>query len=175
MMMQILDAAGMDMLTDKKREPDNNNPKGYYEFEPVKRLMVDKSWLPEASGKTVKIIAQLLPFLPASYNYKIIFMRRNMVEVLKSQQIMLGKEKEAEANIFPVKLNDAFEKQLRKVEDWIEAQANVEILNVNYADVVENPEDEFEAILGFLNVKGNVDKMKNMVSKKLYRNKIEKK
>ena len=76
MMMQILDAAGMDMLTDKKRKPDNNNPQGYYEFEPVKRLMIDKSWLPEASGKTVKIIAQLLPFLPVSYNYKIIFMRK---------------------------------------------------------------------------------------------------
>ncbi len=175
MMMQILDAAGMDMLTDKKREPDNNNPKGYYEFEPVKRLMVDKSWLPEAAGKTVKIIAQLLPFLPSTYNYKIIFMRRNMVEVLRSQQIMLGKEDEAKAEIFPVTLNEAFEKQLKKVEDWIETQANVEILNVNYADVIENPEEEFESILGFLNINGDLEKMKNMVSKKLYRNKVEKK
>jgi predicted AlkP superfamily phosphohydrolase/phosphomutase/tetratricopeptide (TPR) repeat protein len=172
MMMQILDAAGMDMLTDKKRKPDNNNPQGYYEFEPVKRLMIDKSWLPEASGKTVKIIAQLLPFLPVSYNYKIIFMRRNMSEILISQQIMLGKKADTEAKIFPIKLNEAFEKQLKKVEDWLDAQANIEILNVNYSDVVENPDEEFDAILGFLNVEGDMGKMKKMVSKKLYRNKV---
>jgi predicted AlkP superfamily phosphohydrolase/phosphomutase/tetratricopeptide (TPR) repeat protein len=172
MMMQILDAAGVPVLTDKKREPDNNNPQGYYEFEPVKKMMVDRSWLPQAEGKVVKIIAQLLPFLPTNYNYKIIFMRRNMVEVLRSQQIMLGKEKEAEAKIFPVGLNDAFEKQLKKVEDWIDSQPNVDILDVNYADVVANPDEEFDAILGFLDFKGKIEEMKKVVNKSLYRNKV---
>ena len=93
MMMQILDAAGMDILTDQNRKADENNPKGYYEYDPVKKLMVDKSWLPNAKGKVVKVIAQLLPYLPSNYDYKVIFMRREMGEVLKSQQIMLGKEK----------------------------------------------------------------------------------
>lgn len=175
MMMQILEAGGADILTDNKREADNNNPNGYYEFEPAKRLVVDKDWLSVASGKTVKVSAEFLPFLPANYDYKIIFMRRNILEVLKSQQIALGKEKDAENNVFPVTLNDAFEKQLRKVEDWIAAQANVEVLDVNYLDVITSPEEEFEAILGFLNTTANVDKMKAMVNKELYRNKVEKK
>jgi len=51
MMMQMLDKGGYEVLTDKLREPDNNNPKGYYEYEPVKKMMVDKSWLPEATGE----------------------------------------------------------------------------------------------------------------------------
>lgn len=177
MMMQILDAAGVDVLTDKERQPDINNPKGYYEYKPVKKLMVDKSWLPLAVGKGVKIIAQLLPFLPANYNYKVIFMRRNMLEVLSSQHIMLDKgekqvkRKEENDKIYSSTLFDTFQKQLKKVDDWIDAQANVDVLNVNYSDVIANPEEEFNALLSFLNHKGDVNKMKNVVDKSLYRNK----
>lgn len=172
MMMQILDAAGVPILTDKERTPDNNNPKGYYEFEPVKKLMVDKSWLPQAKGKCVKIIAQLLPFLPANYNYKIIFMRRNMDEVLKSQQIMLGKETDVKSKSFPMGLNTAFEKQLKKVENWVDSQPHVEMLNIDYSKVVEEPTEELESILNFLNFEnGNLKKMKSMIDKSLYRNK----
>lgn len=174
MMMQILDAAGFPVLTDKVREPDNNNPKGYYEFEPVKKLMVDKSWLPEAKGKSVKIIAQLLPFLPANYNYKIIFMRRDMDEVLQSQQIMLGKETDVKSKAFPMGLSSAFKKQLGKVEDWVDSQPHVDILDVNYTDVVNNPKEELESILHFINFDGNIEEMEKVVDKSLYRNQIEK-
>lgn len=178
MMMQILDAAGVPVLTDGVREADVNNPKGYYEFQPVKKLMVDKSWLPQAKGKAVKIIAQLLPFLPANYDYKVIFMRRNMLEVLASQHIMLGKKedqvkrKEKNDKVFSATLFDTFQKQVQKVDDWVDAQANVDILNVNYSDIIENPEEEFNALLAFLGVEGDVEAMKAMVDTKLYRNKV---
>ena len=171
MMMQILDKGGYDVLTDKVREADNNNPKGYYEFEPVKKLMMDKSWLPEAEGKVVKIIAQLLPFLPPNYDYKIIFMRRDMNEVLKSQQIMLGKEKDVKSKVFPMGLNDAFQKQLIKVENWIDSQPNVEMLSVDYSNVIDNAEDEIDNVISFLSSPGDRNKMMKVVDKKLYRNK----
>lgn len=176
MMMQILDAAGMPLLTDGKREADISNPKGYYEFEKVKKLMVDKSWLPEAKGKGVKIIAQLLPFLPANYDYKVIFMKRNMLEVLASQNIMLGKDKDPEGKekVFSVRLHDTFQKQLQKIDAWVESQSNVDILEVNYSDVLEQPDQEFESILAFLGIDGDVEKMKKVVDKSLYRNKIGK-
>ena len=170
MMMQILDAAELDVLTDKKREPDNNNPKGYYEYEPVKKLMVDKSWLPNAEGKVVKVIAQLLPYLPANYNYKIIFMRRDMAEVLTSQQVMLGKEKDISKKAFPTGLNDAFTKQLNNVENWIESQPNIDILNVNYKNVIDNSKEELESIASFLGFEFDEKKTKNVIDKKLYRN-----
>ncbi|MCB9195864.1 MAG: alkaline phosphatase family protein [Flavobacteriales bacterium] len=174
MMMQILDAAGVPLLTDGKREADISNPKGYYEFEKVKKLMVDKSWLSEAKGKGVKIIAQLLPFLPANYNYKIIFMKRNMLEVLASQNVMLGKDKnpEGKEKVFSARLHDTFQAQLSKIDLWIESQANVEILEVNYSDIIENPEEEFNAILSFLDVQADIKRMRDVVDKKLYRNKI---
>jgi len=170
MMMQILEAGGLNILTDKKREADNNNPKGYYEFEKVKKLMIDKSWLPEAKGKVVKIIAQLLPFLPDNFNYKIIFMQRDMTEVLKSQQIMLGKEKDVKSRTFPTGLNDAFTKQLDRVSSWIESKSNIDIININYSDMIDSPESEIESLASFLDKDFDLQKIKSVVDKKLYRN-----
>jgi hypothetical protein len=133
--------------------------------------MMDKSWLPKAEGKAVKIIAQLLPFLPSNYDYKIIFMRRDMSEVLKSQQIMLGKEKDVKSKAFPMGLNDAFQKQLIKVENWIDSQPNVEMLSVDYGNVIGNPEDEIDNVISFLSSPGDRGEMIKVVDKKLYRNK----
>ena len=170
MMMQILDAAGLDILTDKNRKPDKNNPKGYYEYDPVKKLMVDKSWLPNAKGKVVKVIAQLLPYLPANYDYKIVFMNREMSEVLRSQQIMLGKDKDVSKKAFPTGLNDAFQKQLNRVESWIESQPNIDVLNVNYKDVIDQPIEEIESISTFLDIDIDIAKVNKVIDKKLYRN-----
>ena len=89
MMMKMLDAGGMEILSDEVRKADEDNPKGYYEFEKVKELEKDASWMGQAAGKAVKIISALLMHLPEEYSYRIIFMRRKMEEILKSQEQML--------------------------------------------------------------------------------------
>src|SRR5512134_1182473 len=87
MMMKMLEAGGLEILTDNLREADANNPKGYYEFERVKQMKDgDLAWLPDAVGKVVKIVTGLITFLPSGYNYKIIFMRRDLNEILSSQK-----------------------------------------------------------------------------------------
>ena len=89
MLMKMLEAGGLKPLTDRVRAADEDNPKGYYEFERVKRLEKDKEWLPEARGRAVKIISMLLKHLPPGFSYKILFMLRSMDEVLASQTQML--------------------------------------------------------------------------------------
>jgi hypothetical protein len=132
--------------------------------------MVDKSWLPNAKGKVVKVIAQLLPYLPSNYDYKIIFMRREMSEVLKSQQVMLGKEKDLNKKAFPTGLHDAFQKQLNRVEGWIESQPNIDVLNVNYKEVIDQPIEEIESISAFLGLEINDSEVVKVIDKSLYRN-----
>jgi hypothetical protein len=85
LMMQMLDAGGIPIFTDNKRSADESNPKGYYEHEKVKTIRKDKKWLSDASGKAVKIISHLLYHLPGKYNYKIIFMLRELSEVVQEQ------------------------------------------------------------------------------------------
>lgn len=167
MMMQMLSAGGLEILTDNLRENDENNPKGYWEFEAVKKLNKDNSWLIEAEGKTVKIIAQLLQFLPDTFNYKIIFMQRDLIEILQSQQKMLKKD----PGVFPMGLAEIFKKQLSKTESWLNGQPNMEVLYVNYKDIIEQPEELSENISSFLESDLDILKMSEVIDKNLYRNK----
>lgn len=167
MMMQMLHKGGLEVLVDEKRIADDSNPKGYYEFEPVKALMRDKSWLPQAENKTVKIIAQLLNQLPADFNYKVIFMERPMAEVLKSQQVMLKQN----TSVYPTAIAQAFEKTLNLVKDWDKNNPHVEIMYVNYHDVINDTLQQAENINAFLKMSLNVSEMIAAVHPELHRNK----
>lgn len=168
MMMQMLEAGGLEIFTDNLRKPDDNNPKGYLEHEAVKSIARDSSWINQADGKAVKIIAQLLNFLPSGYSYKIIFMQRDMDEIIRSQQKMLGKN----PNTFPMEIANAFSKTLEKIKFWSEKALNVEILNVEFKDVIANPDETAEKVSTFLNIHLDLDNMSTAVAPELYRNKV---
>src|SRR2546428_1479705 len=92
MMMRMLDAGGLPVLVDNIRKADDDNPYGYYEFEPVKRLSSDSSWLREARGKAFKMVYALLYELPKDYDYRVIVMQRKMDEIIASQRAMLCRQ-----------------------------------------------------------------------------------
>jgi predicted AlkP superfamily phosphohydrolase/phosphomutase/thioredoxin-like negative regulator of GroEL len=170
MMMQMLRAGGLSILTDNLREQDDNNPKGYLEYEKVKKLASDNSWMEEAQGKVVKVIAQLLQYLPASYQYKVIFMEREMEEVIRSQQIMLGKKAEVEKKIYPAALAETFGKQLEKTRSWLKSHPQFDVMYVPYTDVISRPEEVSEDLAVFLETDLEISKMVEAVDKNLYRN-----
>src|SRR5713101_3371282 len=89
LMMQMLENGGVEIVTDNIRAADTDNPRGYYEFEKVKKIKQDASWLPATRGKAFKMVSQLLYDLPTSEQYRIIFMERDLEEVLLSQEKML--------------------------------------------------------------------------------------
>lgn len=78
LMMKMLEAGGIEPVTDNIRGADLDNPKGYYEFEKVKVVAEDSSWLPATRGKAFKMVSILLRNLPANHRFKLIFMRRKM-------------------------------------------------------------------------------------------------
>src|SRR5579872_1312474 len=89
MMLRMLAAGGLPILTDGVRTPDEDNPHGYLEWEGVKSLARDASWVASARGKGVKVIYYWLRDLPRDCRYRVIFMRRDLDEVLASQAAML--------------------------------------------------------------------------------------
>jgi tetratricopeptide (TPR) repeat protein len=165
MMMQMLHAGGLPVMTDEKRLPDQNNPLGYYEYEPVKRLANETQWLANAKGKVVKVISQLLYFLPASYKYKIVYMKRDLDEVMKSQQKMLGKEGEISMAIY-----ESYKKEYEKMKKWAEKRPNVSMLEINYGNVIANASDECSKINDFFDGALDLDEMTAKVSSELYHN-----
>jgi hypothetical protein len=169
MMMKMLEAGGIPVLVDNIRTADEDNPKGYYEFERVKQIESDKAWLPEAKGKVVKMISELLKHLPPDYKYKIVFMRRKIEETLASQRQMLIRRGEPTDKVSDDKLTELFRKHLARLAAWIETQPNIEILYVNYSEVMGNPVEGARQINEFLGGGMNVDAMAGVVDPSLYR------
>jgi hypothetical protein len=89
MMMRMLDAGGIPALTDHIRAADASNPNGYYEYEPIKKTKEDPSWLPAAIGMAVKMVHVLLLDLPLTCAYRVVFMQRDIEEIIESQNRML--------------------------------------------------------------------------------------
>ena len=170
MMMQAIEAGGIPALTDNIRKKDEDNPKGYYEFELAKKTKDDPSWVPGARGKVVKMVYVLLYDLPGEYEYRVIFMRRNINEVLASQKIMLQRSGEKGANISDEKLAELFKAQLEKFDHWIAERENLSILSVDYKDMITSPKEQCERINNFLGGDLDIDASVAAVDPSLYRN-----
>ncbi|MBW8051165.1 MAG: tetratricopeptide repeat protein [Cytophagales bacterium] len=169
LMMQMLESGGMEIYTDGFRKADENNPRGFYEHENVKTLMRNNTWLKETDNKAVKIISHLLHNLPPNYNYKIIFMERDITEVISSQVEMLERQGKANTKNYPLKLELAFKKNLTKVKEWAKIQPNVEMICVKYTDIITDPVKQAEKVGEFLNNSLNIFKMAAVVDTSLYR------
>ena len=139
MMMQLLAAAGIQPYTDHARAADPDNPRGYLEHENATRLRQDASWIPEARGKAVKIVPQLLPHLPAAEEYRIVFMHRNLDEVVSSQRAMLARLDRPGAKLDDRVLARTYTRQLVQVRSWFERHPEIQVLPVNYADALRDP------------------------------------
>lgn len=168
-MMRMLEAGGMPILTDNERRPDDNNPHGYYEYEPVKRLKENHSWLDQAEGKAVKVVSMLLYDLPADRDYKIIFMRRNIDEILSSQEEMLKQMGSASSPAFNEEVKLSFERHLEKLFSWAARMANVKIWPCDYNRLIDSPDEMTANILRFLQLNLTIPAMVRAVDKNLYR------
>jgi len=169
MMMKMLEAGGMTVLADHVRTADEDNPEGYYEFERVKKIEHDQEWLDDARGKVVKMISALLKHLPSTHPYKIVFMRRKIDEVLASQRQMLirrGKPTDATSD---AKMATFFASHLRRVEEWLAAQPNVDVLYVSYNDLMQAPAAHCTAVAHFLGLPLDPARMAQVASGSLYR------
>jgi hypothetical protein len=171
MMMKMLAAGGIEPLTDNLRIADEDNPKGYFEFERVKQIESDKAWLDDAQGRVVKLISALLRHLPAAYNYKVVFMRRAMPEILGSQRQMLIRRGEPADSVPDDKMAAMFEKHVAQVESWLASQPNIETIYVSYNDVMKDPRPHAVRINDFLGGSLNVDAMTKVADRTLYRQK----
>ena len=169
MMMKMLEAGGIPVLTDNERVADEDNPKGYYEFERVKQLEHDTAWLPEARGKVVKIISALLQHLPAGYEYRVVFMRRKLEEVLASQRQMLIRRGEKTDAVPDETMATYFTNHLQKVDAWAAAQPNVQLLDVSYNEMLVEPAPLVTRVDAFLGGGLDVAAMTAVVSGDLYR------
>lgn len=172
MAMKMLQAGGLEVMTDGLRQADASNPKGYFELEAVKQLDKngDTAWLKGARGKAVKIISFLLTWLPEEHDYRVVFMQRDLHEVLASQNTMLienaerpGTPEEDE------QMRQHYEAHLSKVHRFLASRRCFSVLRVDYRTVLERPRDEAQRIDEFLGGGLDVERMAEVSDPTLYR------
>jgi len=169
MMMSMLQAGGVPALTDNQREADEDNLRGYLEYEQVKQLDRDASWLAEAEGKSVKIISMLLRHLPHDHEYKVIFMHRDIMEVLASQRKMMERRGEAPDSVPDETMAALYERHIAEVREWLKRQPNVETLHVDYNETIRDPSPTVNRVNEFLGGGLDDEAMARVVSPELYR------
>ena len=162
LMMQILQAAGVPPFTDNKRQADDSNPKGYYEHEKIAALLSspDKSWIKNARGTAIKVIAPLLAGLPRTLKipdsepeplrYRLLFMERDMEEILQSQSAMLqrlGKSHVGGAQA--ANIGKAYRQQERYAKSWC-ANRGIHAMSVSYGGLINCPDENLRHIVAFL-------------------------
>jgi len=170
MMMKMLAEGGLPIVTDQSRTADEDNPNGYFELEVVKEMSAGNiAWLADAGGKAVKVISGLLEHLPQEYSYKVIFMEREIKEILASQRKMLGHRNE-ELKSNDVEIEQQFQRHLSALKPWLARRPNMEVLYVSYNALVANPEPLCRRLIEFTNMSLDLGRMLSVPKKDLYRN-----
>lgn len=171
MMMKVLEAGGLPVLIDGLRAADKDNPEGYYELERVKELdKGDTAWVADAQGKGVKVISALLEYLPKDYQYRVIFMHRNIDEVLRSQRKMLAHRGEDVDAVNDAEMAELFAKHVAKVKAWLRQQPNFSVLDIDYNAMMQEPSTYIRSINQFIDNTLDEQAMAKMINPTLYRN-----
>ena len=172
MMMKMLESGGLSIMTDGERKADVDNPNGYYEVERVKHLEkeTDKSWVREARGKVLKVISFLLKDLPDDNAYQVLFLRRDLDEVIASQDKMIARLGTQNASADAEAMKEAYRNDIVRARLHCKARANFRYLEVHYKNTIDDPTATAHAVNEFLGGKLDEAKMRQAVQGELYRN-----
>ena len=119
------------------------------------------------------MISALLKHLPTGYQYKIIYVRRNMSEILASQRKMLIRRGEDPDKMDDQQMAALFAKHVAQVEQWLKEQPNMSVLYVHYSDILSDPQPHITRINEFLGGQLDAAQMAMVVDPNLYRNRQE--
>jgi predicted AlkP superfamily phosphohydrolase/phosphomutase/tetratricopeptide (TPR) repeat protein len=141
MLMQMLDAGGAPILTDKIREADEDNPKGYFEFEAAKKLMRDQSWLAEAKGKALKVVAPLVCSLPEGSRYRVLLMERDFDEILASQAKMIARRGESLEDSLErrERLRREYGRLMTQTKTLLRSRPDVDLMVLRHHEILKDP------------------------------------
>lgn len=175
MLMRMLVAAGIPVLSDGQRQPDEDNPHGYFELEAVKSTRKDDSWLSQAGGKAVKLVHLLLMDLPPGYRYRVLLTQRDLDEVVASQAKMLARSGKSGGAIAPAALKQVYTAQMSQVEQWLNTRSDIQWMKVPYRQVLADPAAMCRQVAEFIGRPDAAAAMASAVDPSLYRNRADQK
>ncbi len=167
---QMLAAGGFDVWTDGVRAADPDNPRGYFELEAARRLQADADWVARARGRAIKVVSAQVRHLPPDLAYRLVLVRRDLHEVVASQQRMLARRAaEDAAGPPPERLVALYDAELRELERWLRARPAFARLDLGHAELLADPLAAARRLEAFLGAGLDVAAMARVVEPGLYR------
>jgi hypothetical protein len=149
LVMQMLKAGGAPLLVDELRPADAHNPQGYFEFEPVKRLRFNHEWLPQATGKAIKIVSPLLEYLPTGFEYRVVFVERELAEVVASQRAMLARNGRQGSTLGEAELIAVYKRQQAVIANVLVTRRDFTVLRIEHRQILVDPAGEVRRLAQF--------------------------
>lgn len=169
MLMRMIEAGGVAVLSDGVRRADEDNPRGYYEWEAAKLLPDQAEWLAQARGRVVKVISALLDRLPSNEQYRVVFLERDIVEVLASQRRMLERRGQPTDRVSDEMMAAGFRKHVLTVLGRVRERPEMQLLVLAHADVMASPAAAAQRLDDFLGGGFDREAMANAVDSALWR------
>lgn len=134
LMMQMLQAGGLEIMRDDQRPADADNPRGYFEWQEIKKLPKNPRLIEKTHGRVTKVISALLPFLPRAHRFKILFMLRPLEDVVASQTTMLSRR-----GTSGIAAAEELRAHRDRMLDLLRSSPNVELLEADYPALLADP------------------------------------
>ena len=170
MMMQMLAAGGLEIYTDNMRKPDENNQRGYFEADVVKSMGTENAWVKDCRGKVIKVVAPVVPYLPQDERYRVVFMQRDIKEIISSQNRMLGRLDKKGGDIEEERLRELSLQQAILANRLFVSHRNA-LLPVSYAIALVEPEKVARQVAQFFDVEMDISAMVAAIDPSLHREK----
>ncbi len=172
MMMEMLEAGGLEVMSDGERGADVDNPKGYFEHQRIKDLETetDKSYIRQGRGKALKVISFLIRHLPDDNDYRVIFMRRDLDEVLASQDKMIQRLGSSDASADREAMKEAYRNDIVRTRLLCRKRRNFELIEIHYRETIQDPAATARRVNQFLGGRLDEAAMRKAVDETLYRN-----
>ena len=157
--MRMLESCGIPIIQDGFKQPDENNPHGYYETRDVYLIHNQNlSVLDNSDSKAIKILPPtIVQHLPDDRQFKTIFLLRDPLEVSKSfykyhvyrstlrENPIIQTEEEYLTHFLPDHL-----RRISIAKEWVNTHANFDVLWVEHNSLMNTPLVETTRICEFL-------------------------
>lgn len=171
LMMQVLARGGLEALQDDRRKADDSNLEGYFEFESIKSLKDNPRVVEQGVGKVTKVISMLLPHLPREHQYRVVYMRRNPIQVAASQARMLDRIGKDPAYLDAAKVAELISKHDEETLRLLEGAKNIDFIVIEYERLVQEPMGTIGRVREFLGdlITGSLGEMSKAIKPDLWR------
>ena len=115
-------------------------------------------------------MSSLVTWLPETYNYQVIFMRRNLDEVIASQNKMLVSRGTPPDSSQDQQVRALYATHVEDTLRFLRARPSVSTLVVDYAEALSNPGDTAQRVVSFLGTSLDANRMAAAADPALHRN-----